>query len=168
MNDKKYSTRRAMESYLDRLSKQDTHKEPARKNQAPEKEFSKRIVPYLKSIGFSVVSVESKAVFSESIGRYMHGQAKAGTADLLACSPCGHFCAVELKAPGRRSTLKSHQRDFLVQIISNNGFACVTDSIEHFHNLWTSWSTSKNKEILMADLPNFPGGTHKEDQPLFD
>jgi hypothetical protein len=164
MQDRKKSTIKALESYLDRQSRVS---KPTRKNQSPERDFSKEIVPYLRGLGFQVIQVESKAVFSQAAGRYMNSQAKPGTSDILACSPFGQFCAIELKAAGKARTLKEHQRDFLVETISRGGFAACVDSIECFASLWSSWSNSPNKEMLVAALPKTPSGANTE-RPLFD
>jgi hypothetical protein len=129
------------------------------KNQKPEKEVQKKIIPLLKTLGIFANVVESKAVFSASSGRYISGQASAGFPDIVGINPAGFFVAVELKAPGKRSSLKSHQREFLLQVIALNGFACCTDSPENFLQTYNSWLNSPSemrKDLLISSLPKVP------------
>lgn len=135
------------------IKKQTTRK---RRNGSPEKELEKRIKPVIQSLGIFAVVVESKAVYSAAAGMYLSGQTQAGFPDLVGLNNHGTFCAIELKAPGRRSTVRTHQSEFLLNVISRNGFACVTDSVEHFVGIYTKWIGANDeykKSILLADLP---------------
>ena len=122
----------------------------------PEKEVEKSVMQWLSSQNIFAQVIESKAVFSQAAGRYLSGQASAGFPDLVGINCHGAFLAIELKAQGRRSTVKQHQLDFLLKIISMNGFACVTDSVLHLSSLYFSWVNAplENRQtILLNDLP---------------
>lgn len=153
-NEAKARVKAAIERYELRQTKTS---EPKRHNQKPEKEVEKSVLEYMKSLGCKLTVVESKAVFSQSSGRYLSGQTIAGFPDIVGLNSQGLFLGLELKALGRRSTLKNHQRLFLTQIIHSNGFACVTDSVSHLSSLYSKFLLETNLEkrqaLLLQDLP---------------
>lgn len=136
-----------------------------RHNTKPEKEVEKEVVLWMKMMGWKYTVIESKAVYSQAMGRYMHSQAKKGHADITGITDCAVGFAVELKAPGKRSTLREDQRIFLVDYISRGGFACVTDSVSHLENLYKKWTVNRDSSLLLNDLPVIKA---KDDKPLFD
>lgn len=167
MNDKKESVKRAIDRYM---SKQLGQSKPRRKNQAPEKELERRIMPYLNGLGIFANVVESKAVYSAASGLYLSGQAVSGFPDIVGCNNSGQFVAVELKAPGRRSTIRPAQRSFLMKVISTNGFACCCDSIESFSAVYSAWiaaDSAMKKAVLINDLPKEKAAAN-DDDCLFD
>lgn len=151
------STKKALEKFLTRESK------PKRvtKNGRPEFEFKKIAKAWLEANGFSINVVESKAVWSNAAGGYVRGQTDAGFSDIVGVTPVrGVACFIELKAPGKRGTLKPHQRDFLLEKINKHAFAICTDSIEHMKNTFQVWRhVVESGEYYMAinmltkDLP---------------
>lgn len=151
--DKKQSVKNAIDRYL---AKQLGQSKPKRKNKSPEKEVQQRLFPVLEMLGIFANVVESKAVYSASAGRYLSGQAASGFPDLIGCNNAGCIVAIELKSPGKRSTLRPAQRAFLLRVIASNGFACVTDSVDHFSAIYSKWLLSDSalkKSVLMNDLP---------------
>ena len=85
---------------------------------------------WLKDNDFSCHVVESKAVYNRQAGTYVSGQAEKGMSDIVGSTPDGRACFIELKAKDRCSTLKDHQRDFLMTKIKRGAFACCVDSVE--------------------------------------
>lgn len=148
------STKKAIESYILKHTK-DVSK-LKRKHNRPEKEVEKQVMSWCRDHNIFANVVESKAVYSAAAGRYLSGQASAGFPDIVAINNLGRFLAIELKSPGRRSTIRPNQYDFLIQVISLNGFACVTDSVSHLSSLYFSWLNSPDalkKSVLLNDLP---------------
>jgi len=131
------------------------------KNSKPEFEFKKTAKAWLESNGFSVNVVESKAVWNHNAGGYIRGQTDAGFSDIVGVTPVfGVACFIELKAPGRRSSLKPHQFDFLVGKIDKHAFAVCTDSVDHLDGIFKKWKSAfvsglymDAKNILLNDLP---------------
>lgn len=161
-NDYKSGVRKAMEKYH---QKQIPSAKPKRKNERPEKLVEKQVLQYLRANGYFVEVVESKAVFSQSAGRFLQGQARAGFVDVVGCSPLGQFVAVELKAPGRLSTLRFEQREFLVAAISRQAFGCVVDSVERLQKVLLAYKSNPVPQTLMDLLP--VKKIDKDDQPIF-
>lgn len=149
-NDYKSGVRKAMEKYH---QKQMPSTKPKRKNERPEKEVEKAVLRHLRANGYFVEVVESKAVFSQSAGRFLQGQARAGFVDVVGCNPQGQFVALELKAQGRLSSLRPEQREFLVNAISRGGFGCAVDSVERLEMVLQSYKSNPRPETLMDLLP---------------
>lgn len=136
----------------------------------PEKEVEKSVMQWLSSQNIFATVIESKAVYSAAAGRYLTGQAISGYPDIAGLNDQGLFVAIELKSPGRRSTLRDSQRAFLEQVIHQNGFACCTDSVSHLSSLYFSWlNLDKNarQTALYNDLPRRKV-TDRESDTLFD
>lgn len=164
--DKKQSVKNAIHKFI---AKQNKSAAPRRKNKKPEKELESKLLPVLKMHGIFASVVESKAVYSAGAGRYLSGQAASGFPDIVGCNNQGAFLAIELKAPGRRSTVRPSQRQFLLNVIAHNGFAVVTDSVDHFVQLYSRWiliDSALKKSILLNDLPKEKAA--KDDGQLFD
>lgn len=153
------SVKSALERYYAKQIK--TEAKPRRKNQRPEFEFKKIAKKWLEEKGFSINVVESKAVYSESSGRYISGQTDSGFSDIVGVTPLrGVACYIELKAPGSRARLKEHQRQFLISKIDRFAFAVCTDSIHHLETRYNLWANlydmgmyMEAKNFLLKDLP---------------
>jgi len=141
---------------------------PRRKNETPEKTVEKDVLVWLRKIG-CFVNVYDSALQPDAYSGPVRVAARSGTPDLLGCTNEGMFVAIELKAPGRRSTLKEHQREFLIRVIRNNGFACCTDSQSHLKELYNNWARldiDARIKLLLIDLP--VSRKSSQDVPLFD
>jgi hypothetical protein len=125
-----------------------------RKNQKPEADLKKLVMAWLKSNRFLCNAVESKAVYSHSAGRYISGQTDAGFSDIVGTSPFGQAVFIELKAPGRRGTLKEHQREFLLDRISCGAFAVCIDSVEDLAKVWDEWHKASDRSFAKNLLAN--------------
>lgn len=116
---------------------------PRRRNEKPEFELTKKpCMRWFKDNGWSMTAIEAKAVYCFSSGRYLHGQADAGFADAAGCTPFGLGAFVEFKAPGQRSNLKMHQRDFLVEKIKRGAFAVCVDSVSCLESIWLKFQNA--------------------------
>ncbi len=134
--DYKARVRGAMEKYY---KKNDQTRVP-RHNQSPERDLQKEVINWLNSLGFSVDNVESKAQFSETMQRYISQPNAPGLPDIIGNDPNGHSVYIEMKAPGKRSTLREKQRIFLNKKIDSNAFAIVVDSKEDIWKWYGHWS----------------------------
>lgn len=66
-----------------------------------EKAIQTEIIKLLERNGYWVTRINSGRAH---IGKHMIMLAHPGTPDILACSPTGHFTAIEVKKPGLHST----------------------------------------------------------------
>lgn len=163
------STLKALNRFCDREAKRASR--PSRKNNKPEFELKKKFIAWLDVNCFECDVVESKGVYNFAAGRYDHGQTKAGFSDIVGVTPYhGVACFIELKAPGKRGTLKSHQRDFLMRKIRREAFAVCTDSIEHFVEIYEVWRRLRSQfkikqaeNFLMMSLPDVKSVTDNLD-----
>lgn len=124
------------------------------KNKAPEKDVEKELDAYWLAAGFFINRYESKA---KNIGGVWRSSGlEFGTPDRLGCDRSGYFIAVEVKAKGKRSSLREEQRIFLIKIIERGGFGLCCDSLEYFkkhYKMWTGLSGKIRVDYLMALLP---------------
>lgn len=146
-------------------------KRPKRKNGRPEFELKVIVLKWLRDQGFSVDSVESKAVYSKAAGRYLNSQTTVGMPDIIGTTPEGLGAFIELKIKGRRGTLRDAQRVFLTEKINRFAFAVCIDSIECLSQVWTEFnhrrkmSPELGKNFLLRHLPP---SRQKETESLFD
>lgn len=135
-----------------------------RSNQKPEFEFGKLVDQWFSANGWSMSRIESKAVYNFAAGRYDHGQAEAGFSDRVGITPYRGVAAfVELKAPGQRSRIRRHQRDFLLSKIDSEAFAVCVDSIESLERIFHKWRNLRQlgfqttaQDFLRGELPAAP------------
>ncbi len=127
----------------------------AKKNKKPEKEVEKTVMGWLRWHGFSCDVIESKAVFSAKLGRYMHSQAVPGMADIIGNNKDGIGIYIELKAPGKISNVSEAQDKFIREKIETNCFACVVDSstlLEKIYQAWVSIGDLAEKRLFLIKL----------------
>lgn len=131
-----------------------------RKNGAPEKEFETEALRWLRTNGFHVSIVESKATYNPKAGRYISQSVKQGFVDVVGNHNTGIAVYIELKAPGRRSTLRMNQREFLLEKIESGCFGACVDNIEILQNQWEKFKKFRtanqiglSKDFLRAALP---------------
>jgi len=125
------------------------------KRKKPEKKIQDQIEQYARLKGLVVFTVDSKGVFVPGAKRFVASKTTKGVSDLIMCNNWGQFIAVEVKAKGRRSTVKPEQFDFLESIIERDGIAIVSDSLDSFvdtYNLSMSFKLSNNHDGLKAFL----------------
>ena len=163
------SALRALKIYSEKQIKS-TKKRKKRKGPSPEKLVEKQVMNWLNDNGFSCNVIEAKAVFNVHSGRYLRGQTDAGFPDIAGCTPQGLGCFIELKAKGKRSTLKEHQRAFLVDKINKGAFSVCVDSVDCLRDIVNRIKICKTKnervELLLNHLPK-KRVTRVEDDDLF-
>lgn len=166
------SAKRALEKYSQRqLDLQERLSRPRRKNKKPELAVQKEIMAWLKANGFLVNVIEAKAVFCPQAGKFLKGQTDAGVSDIVGCSSDGIATAIEVKAPGRRATLKPHQREFLEKRIMAGAFAACVDSVDCLKQVWAEFSQLQKAEPLLARkalLRHLPAQQDFGDESFFD
>ena len=146
------SVKDALYAYSEKQLKK--NKPKRRKNKKPEREVERQVMAWLNKNGFSCHVVESKAVYSPSAGRYVRGQAVSGFTDIVGCDKNGTAVFIELKAPGRKSTIKEHQRAFITEKIRHNCFALCTDSVNFLSSSYENWIkiSHLNKQVFLYSL----------------
>lgn len=168
----KESTKAALERFSQR--KLDEHEKslgPKRHNEKPEFELTKKPCKrWFDRNGWSMHIVESRAVWNVDAQAYISGQAESGFTDSVGCTPDGISAWVEFKAPKRRSTLKPHQRAFIIDKIQKGCFAVCVDSVECLEKAWVEFSKIRAVNIalavsfLLAHLPSEP--VNRKQSPL--
>jgi hypothetical protein len=154
------STKLALDRFFTKQSKLDSMKATPRKNQKPE--FSLTVVPlieWFETAGWSMDVIESKAVYNVQAGRYLEGQTIAGMPDMVGCTSSGIGAFVEAKAPGKLSTLRPAQRQYLTDKIKLGAFAAVTDSVQRLERIYLGWQTTSDQnriKYLLDQLPPEP------------
>lgn len=154
------SAKDALAKFCERHAKDlERDSRPRRKNAKPEFAVKKAVMRWLADNGFAVNAIEARAVFNPASGRYLNGQTDPGVSDILGVAPNGIAVAIELKAPGRRSTLKAHQREFLLKRIELGAFAVCVDSAECLELIWNDFIHRRQMEpqlgkaALLRHLP---------------
>jgi len=138
-----------------------------RKNLKPEKEVQLACVTWMRSLGWDVQVIESKATYDSRSGRYISQSVKAGYSDCSGNTNTGLSVYVEFKAPGRLSTLRFNQREFLLKKIESGCFAVCVDGTSHLKTLWKDYNLSEDKKaFLIAKLPEVK--TKDRELDLFD
>jgi hypothetical protein len=151
--DHKKRIQNAVEKWSQRQLPMATYK---KKNKKPEADFMLELKKYLnETLNYSVDIVESKGVFNEEAGRYMHGKTRPGFPDICGNTQDGQAVWIEVKAPGKRSTLRPDQREFLIEKIASNSLALVVDSIEYLNAALDGYRKANAKQAyLLKQLPN--------------
>lgn len=133
----------------------------SRKNKCPEKRLVEtELLPRALQHGFDLSIVESKAVYSKSIGRYIRGQTSESMTDLVGNNgPIA--CYIEAKAKGKLSSFNAsknyRQIAFVERKIESGAFVAVVDCFDVLIELWYKWLSEDNplekKRILKDALP---------------
>jgi hypothetical protein len=147
-----------------------TQSRAGKKNGKPEKVLEKQVLTWASNHAIHLHVVESKAVYSASAGRYLRGQAEAGLPDLIGNIE-GLSAWIELKAKGRRGTLKEHQREFLVRKIEQGCFAVCIDSVDQLASVLAAFLSTPSSDRVRLLLDHLPIKRHRHpnnpDEKLF-
>ena len=155
-----------MENYINK--ELPANRNPKRRNQKPEKEVEKAVLDWCRLRGWHVTVVEAKTNFSAASGRYTSQNVAPGFSDIIGNNSYGYLVAIELKAPGKRSTLRPKQREFLQAKIETNCFAIVCDCVEYLQKTYAFWAQllpSAQQDFLRQELPKIRQS--RDDGPLF-
>lgn len=161
-NDLKSRIKKATEGYI----KKTTTIKQKRHNKSPEKDLQQDVVKWLRSIGWDVSVVESKSTFSLKQGRYIGQAAAPGFCDIVGNDPEGRAVFIEMKAPGRRNTLRDNQREFLIRKINSGCYAVVADSQLYIHQTYHQWLHTNDKPKYLLSL--LPDEKPIDSSPLFE
>ncbi len=167
--DYKHRVKAAIEKY--HLRQEKPQQSTKRKNDKPEVEVQKLCLEWMRSCGFDVNVIESKAVFNPSLGRYLNSQASPGMSDCIGNDKDGIAVYVEFKAPGRRSTLRENQLDFLKRKINLKCFSVVVSShieLQEFYQKWLSLRAQDSNLAQQYLLDILPKKKATKDSPLFE
>lgn len=138
-----------------------------RKNLKPEKEVQIACVTWMRSLGWDVSIIESKATYDHKSGRYISQSVKAGYSDCSGNTNHGLSIYIEFKAPGRLSTLRFNQREFLLKKIESGCFAVCVDGTSLLKTLWKEFNLAEDKKAyLISKLPEVK--TKDRELDLFD
>lgn len=149
--DYKKGVQDALQNFYSKELKKDSPSKK-RKNKAPEKQVVKAILTWGNDNGFDLDVIEASTFDRYKVSMAHDTKVVAGYSDISGNDRFGLACYIEVKAPGRRSTLRESQRFFLERKISSGAFACVTDNISHLHNLYHQWLVLKLKVRELAVL----------------
>lgn len=105
----------------------------------PEKQVQKDVLKIARQLGFDLDVVDSKRVFTPSGKLSRRGNAPSGMTDLVGNCPNAVLAVIELKAPGRLSTLRASQMAWMFRKSQLGAFAVVVDSAEMFVHCWQYW-----------------------------
>lgn len=81
-----------------------------------EQDLQKKIIAHLEACGYHAIKVITAS--------------KRGTPDIIACSPVGRFTAIEVKAPGKLSTVSPLQAHNIDEITKRGGDAFACDNMD--------------------------------------
>jgi hypothetical protein len=134
-----------------------------RKNERPEMELTQKpCKSWFRKNGWAMFIIDAKAEWSDSAQAYVAASVDAGFSDAVGCTPDGTAAFVEFKAPGKRSTLKPHQREFLKDKIQKGCFSVCVDSVESLELAWTDFQRHRKNDrrnstqFLFKHLPAEP------------
>ena len=97
------------------------------KRKSPEAAVGRAVDDFLRIKGAYIRTIKSDG--TKTRDGWRRSAQGAGISDRIGILPGGRFVAVELKAPGRKSTLSQPQYTFLSEILVRGGLACVADSV---------------------------------------
>ena len=138
--------------------------ERKRHNNDPEKDVEEKCLLWMRQMNWSVSIFQAKATWSIEQNVWKAQGMRAGTPDCVGCTDTGTGVFIEFKALGRRSTFNLEknyrQREFLIEKINHQAFACVVDSAELLDQTYKKWNYNKQhnwhdqaKDFLMQSLP---------------
>ena len=150
----------------------DNNRSPKRKNEKPEKLVERDVTAWCHSHKIDVSIVECKGVYNQKTNTFLHGMTEPGYSDLSGNNQFGIAVFIELKAKGRRSTLRIKQEEFIIRKIKMGCFACVVDSSDLLDEIYYSWLKyydanlfAEAKRYLISQMPK---RREEADVPLFD
>lgn len=91
-----------------------------------EADIQKEILDFLDSKGFVAVKFNAGAFKVKGGKRGNPSRRSVGVSDILACSPCGRFCAFEIKKPGGEAS--EAQVAFQARVVASGGIALIVES----------------------------------------
>ena len=98
-----------------------------------EQEIQKQIIDYLKLKKFVVFKHRNVGIYKKSTGTYIPlSYGEKGISDIIACSPNGVFCAIEVKNKGGKPS--QEQTEFLDRVRRNKGVGILAYNLDDILN----------------------------------
>lgn len=125
---------------------------------SPEKLVEQQVLAWAFENRWSLHVFDSKAIRRGDRMQSNPG-IPVGCPDLLGNCPCGFAAYIELKKHNADGVCRISQRNFLLQKIDSNAFACVVDSPEKIEQLYEKWvalreiSWNVARDLLRKALP---------------
>jgi len=148
--------KKRVQAAMDKFSKKQLKTKRKKKNENREGPVVLEIKNTLAKVGFDLNGVEAKAVWNPREGRYMSTQAAPGFPDLCGSGPDGESVWIEVKAKGKRHTIRHAQFEFLLNKIKRNCFAICSDNAEYAIAAFNKWKALNNldrQNFLISELP---------------
>jgi hypothetical protein len=121
---------------------------PKRRNGKPEKDLTELpCLSWMREQGWSVNIFESKATFNPKSGKWLQQSMLKGTVDCIGTDSLGHAVFIEFKAPGKLSTLRVHQQQFIIEKINAGAFAVAVDELDLLKNFYWKWRVKKTHSL---------------------
>lgn len=120
-------------------------------NKKPEKSIENEILTWCSINRFWVHKIESKAIFSQRINRYLRSNAPVGHSDISGITPCSYPAYIEVKDKGKRNQISEDQMIFLLNAIMRNAFAVCVESTEQLQEFYKNWFFDKNRQIFLIN-----------------
>jgi hypothetical protein len=162
--------KKRVESAMLNFSKKQLPNKKRAKNRNVEGPVVLEIKNKLFELGFSLDIVEAKATWNERAGRYMSSQAVPGFPDLCGTGPDGESVWIEVKARGKRYTIRPAQFNFLLEKIKQGAFAVCADSSAYVIDCFNKWKTLDRvarQNFLISELPKALKFLEAENEELF-
>lgn len=154
------SPKAALDKYFQKQIPKLTSK---RRNLKPEKEVERACMPWMRAQGWDVQIYEAKNTYDPRRQQWSSKSMQAGTVDCQGLMPNGIFVAIEFKAHGKLRTFNrarnQRQKDYIIQKIGSNAFACVTDSLPLLQSIYNGYLLALKdgqdaaKQFLFDHLP---------------
>lgn len=117
-----------------------------------EKAIVQELLAMCQEIGIDADVIDSKAVFSQNLGRYTQSKAApVGFPDIVGNSSDGRAVFIEAKAKGKLHTLRPEQKKFLLRKLDAGCFAVCVDSADSLFGLFVRFRQD-GPEFLKAVL----------------
>lgn len=140
------STKDALDRYYAKQAKiidREMNPDKRKRYKAPEKKAVREILDWAAEYGFDLDVIEASKYDRHMQSMGEEDKVPVGFSDLCGVDRFGFACYIEVKANGRRSTVRPHQLDFLIRKIKSGAFACVADSAKYAHELYHRWIVCK-------------------------
>lgn len=147
----KKTTQAAVEKFIAKQCAPQNSREPKRRNKKPERQTETDCLLWCRANNMFVHVIESSS-YDHILGRKTLSKTTVGMPDLIGNTINGNSVYIELKAKDRRSTLKDHQRAFLIEKIRQNCFAVVVDSVHKLDQYYKEFCKLRNQESRQTYL----------------
>jgi len=108
----------------------------------PENQVYQAVVIWSRINNFWLHRIESKATYSSRLKMYTYNTpAPKGFPDVCGLGPNGEPVFIELKAKGKRSTLRIEQYQFLKTAIERQAFAVCIDDIDDLATQYQTYTS---------------------------